>query len=373
MLGGGLLGVDGIGGGCRGEDEQNGQQRDELAQPARTAPYRGVFPGLGSQAGVEELAFPPGQRGIIAGRPVSGQGEAGTAVEDARIAVQRFPRAGRFGELAVQALPLPVLGQPVAQARPAADERFVGDLDAVPVEREQPAAGQVLQDEGDVRVGDVQLASCDAPFGVLGALTRHRQAEEQVPRDALLMRVQRGVQGLGRPRECVVDAAGGLESGQGQGVSPAPSPGLHQGVGQQRQYAHLAEGVGHQGGQQGALDRVTGADSGLDDGLTQLVGAHRPDHDLSVAQRLDQVRVARAVRVEVGPDAQHHPATTVLRPRGGQQRVDEPGALGLLGAEGEDLLELVHHQHQLGLAGIVGQCLADQPMQVARVGDEFGM
>ena len=187
------------------------------------------------------------------------------------------------------------------------------------------------------------------------------------------MRVQRGVQSLGRPRECVVDAAGGLEPAQGQGVSPAPSPGFHQGVGQQRQYAHLPEGVGHQGGQQGALDRVTGADGGLDDGLAQLVGAHRPDHDLSVAQRLDQVRVARAVRVEVGPDAQHHPATTVLRPRGGQQRVDEPGALGLVGAEGEDLLELVHHQHQLGLAGIVGQCLADQPMQVARVGDEFGV
>jgi hypothetical protein len=53
------------------------------------------------------------------------------------------------------------------------------------------------------------------------------------------------------------------------------------------------------------------------------------------------------VGVEVGADAQHDVAPGVLRPRRRDQRLGEPGALGVVAAQREHLLELVHHDQQI--------------------------
>ena len=65
----------------------------------------------------------------VIGRPVEGGGEAGAAVELALVAAGRVPLAAASRDVAAQAAALAVLLDPLAQARPFAQQRFVGDLD----------------------------------------------------------------------------------------------------------------------------------------------------------------------------------------------------------------------------------------------------
>ena len=65
----------------------------------------------------------------MVGGPVEGGGEAGAAVEGALVAAGRVPFGGALGDVAAQAAALAVLLDPFAQARPFAQQRFVGDLD----------------------------------------------------------------------------------------------------------------------------------------------------------------------------------------------------------------------------------------------------
>ena len=64
------------------------------------------------------------------GGPVECGGEAGAAVELALIAPCRVPFGRRLGDVAAKPAPFGVLFDPLAQARPFAQQRLVGDLDA---------------------------------------------------------------------------------------------------------------------------------------------------------------------------------------------------------------------------------------------------
>ena len=81
------------------------------------------------------------------------------------------------------------------------------------------------------------------------------------------------------------------------------------------------------------------------DRLPDLLGRHRPEHDLPGLQRGGQARVAQGLVVEVGAERQDH------RGFHGQlaDRGDELPPLLLVLAAGEDRLELVH-DHVPGLA-----------------------
>jgi hypothetical protein len=267
---------------------------------------------------------------------------------------------------------LPVLGEPVTQSGPAPDQRFVGNLHAVPVEGQQAVLGQAVQHLPDVRVRAGEFRVRDASLGVLGALAERGQTQEEQPGQALLRRSQGGIGGLGGPGERVVDATGRLETGEREHGPAAPSPSLQQRVRQQREYAHPVVRAGHELGEQGALDRVSGPHGRFGDGPAQFVQGHRPDHDLGVVERRHQLRVTGTVGVEVGPHAQHHPAPAALLTCGGEQGVDEPGAFVGLSAEREDLLELVHHQQQFGSAGLRSERLPDDAVQPAGVGGQLG-
>jgi hypothetical protein len=152
------------------------------------------------------------------------------------------------------------------------------------------------------------------------------------------------------------DAAGAFIVGEGEGFSSPAAPGLVQGVRQQRQHSR-AEGPGLAGahlGQQGP-DQVV-IDDGVcllgwfGDGHPQLPPGHRRDQ-VPVLDRVGQLRVVRALGLEVSAHAQHDQRRgCLIRPvPGGGGRVqgaDERPPLPLIGALGEQLLELVDHQQQ---------------------------
>ena len=71
----------------------------------------------------------------MTGSPVESGGEAGAAVELALLASGRVPVGRRPRDVVAQPTPLGVLFDPLAQARPFAQQRLVSDLDASPRRR----------------------------------------------------------------------------------------------------------------------------------------------------------------------------------------------------------------------------------------------
>jgi hypothetical protein len=84
------------------------------------------------------------------------------------------------------------------------------------------------------------------------------------------------------------------------------------------------------------------------DGHPQLPVGHRGDQ-VAVLDRVGQLRVVGAAGFEIGPHTQHNQRGRVSARRGGAARVQgghECPALLLVGALGEQLLELIDHQQQ---------------------------
>jgi len=79
------------------------------------------------------------------------------------------------------------------------------------------------------------------------------------------------------------------------------------------------------------------------------------------------------VRVKVGAHTQHHPYPAVGGTGSGQQCRDERSALGAIDAEGENFLELVHHQQQRHIFGLIVQRLQHSEVQRARIGGQVAM
>ena len=111
---------------------------EEPAKPlARACLAIGPFVGLGDLAprelttGLEELALDVVEVVGVSDRPVQGGAEAGPAQQLGLVAITGRPRAGGVAEPLVQAAAFDVVLEPLAQARPLAQERFVAHLDGV--------------------------------------------------------------------------------------------------------------------------------------------------------------------------------------------------------------------------------------------------
>ena len=104
------------------------------------------------------------------------------------------------------------------------------------------------------------------------------------------------------------------------------------------------------------VDRQARAAGRQLDRAPQLVAAHRPDQHVVGAHESRQLGIDGAAAVEVGADGHQHERAPAYIAGRSDELVDERRALGLVAAEGEDLLELVdrHDQPASGAASAVG-------------------
>jgi hypothetical protein len=257
------------------------------------------------------------------------------------------------------------VGEPgVPQQRPRGQQHLVAELDGASGEGEQPFGGEGLQHLLHVlglsrafALGQVRPGRPAGGVDAVGA--GGGQPQEHLPGRGLLGRGEMVVGALGAGGDRAVDAAGPVIVGQGEGVPGPGPPGLVQGVRQQRQGAG-AEGAGlagaHLGQQQVGqvvLDLRAGFLGRLGDRHPQLPLGHRR-HQVPVLDRVSQLRVVRAPGLKIGAHPQHDQRRrglvwAVAGCSGRVQRGDERPPLPLLGALGEQLLELVHHQQQPSL------------------------
>ena len=331
--------------------------------------------------GPQELAF-QGIQGL-GGRPGPLQrlGQSRPAIQLACILPAPLPFQGAFGQVTLQAQPLPVFVQPLAQGRPFSDQCLMGYLGvsfagftlgcgSQPGGGHQAGVGQGLEHgiHGGLLLGQGdQLAQRRPAAGVLRPFAQFSQAQEDMPGDVLLL----GRQGL-------VDSFSGLGNrpaqparrgvpGQGQAAALAALPGFQQGVREQRQRPRLIADIPQHQVNQAVFQFPAAILGGQLDGLAQFSSAHRPDVLLIFFQCLEQGGVPGAVMVEVGPQGDHQQrGPGGLVGGGGEQVVDKGFALGGVFAGGEGFLELVDHQQQFFAAQALEQARGGQ-IQAARL------
>lgn len=174
-------------------DCQHGAERG--GERAAPAPGPGGGPLLRRpllRRGGQEGRLLGGQTVVVVARAREqflGPRQAGAPVERARVAGVLQPGAGGVGQLPVVAQPLPVRVDPLAQPRPAGDERLVGELHSGVVGGQQPGPGQPPGDGPHVGVlppGHLLPAEWAAGVGV--ALAGLDHAQEQVPGGVRLRR-----------------------------------------------------------------------------------------------------------------------------------------------------------------------------------------
>src|SRR5262245_33775832 len=189
------------------QDADPGEQRPEAAVAAALALGLTL---AGGPALLEEGALELVQLRVVARRPVERRGEASAAVELGRVAPGVAPLAGGSDQVLVKPAALGVLGKPVAQARPLAKQRLVGDLGRPLVDGEQATLGQHGEGPGGALVAvELELvegnAAADEALRLLvvgaGEAEQHRARPEPLGRSEALVGV------LGKARYRAADAA----------------------------------------------------------------------------------------------------------------------------------------------------------------------
>ncbi|GHJ23740.1 hypothetical protein TPA0909_53540 [Streptomyces albus] len=118
--------------------------------------------------------------GVGAAEEFGRLGQSAAPVERPGVAVQLLPAVGGLGESAVGAQPFAVLVDPAAEPGPGGDEGFVGEIDGVPVQGEQPGGDETFEYVAAARAARrvaavaLQLGAGRRAPGVPGPLRRGR-------------------------------------------------------------------------------------------------------------------------------------------------------------------------------------------------------
>jgi hypothetical protein len=152
---------------------------------------------------------------------------------------------------------------------------------------------------------------------------------------------------LGKPRNGALDAAAARVGGVAQAPPVALAPQLEQSGREQRQSAGPALDVAQQRLDELGFDDQSDALRRALDRAAELVARHRPDEHVICAEQLREPRIGGAAAIEVRADGEDDD-----RPGAGgtDERVGELGALRVVPAGCEDLLELVDRQDAAPLA-----------------------
>ena len=142
--------------------------------------------------------------------PPAGPVQAASPVQSADVQVIAIPRRRGLFDVLPDEVARPVLIDPVAQARPCADECLMGDLDSVPGLREQSAARVRVEDRSDIYwIAAVaqQVFAAHGPAGVIASVADLDKAEEDRAGAVPACGIQTVEGPLGSDRDRVLDAA----------------------------------------------------------------------------------------------------------------------------------------------------------------------
>ena len=339
-----------------------GAQQERAQPPVLDALARRLALGRGL-ARSHELALQAVHLVRALGAELERRRQPGAPVQIAAVPPACVPLAGGHAQMAVQPPPHAILLEPPPVARPLAQQRLVRELDRPGADGHQPGVGQRGQHR--LGVGDAMdlHQRHAAPLG--GALTEVGEPQQDLPGHGALALGQPHIGGLGDPRH---PAAHPSRRAVRLDAKHAPVPGLpqlEQGGRQQRQGPGFIPDLGDEHVDQAVLDLEPRPGSRPLDHLPELRRVHRTDQGMAAAEQLGELRIGAQPAVEVGPKRAQHERPPLVLARGVHEPIEELAALGLLGARGEQLLELVDRDHDPLLAAQARQDVLRQPAEHA--------
>jgi len=136
-------------------------------------------------AGCQELCFEAAEIVGAVGRPLARRAKPRAAIQRGAIAPEGVPLARGVGQAAVHEQADAITVNPATKPRPAADQRFVGDIDdllsgLVTVCGQQPRVDEPAEDlvEAVIALGVRELMARCSPAGVLGPFAGLCEAQQ---------------------------------------------------------------------------------------------------------------------------------------------------------------------------------------------------
>ena len=294
--------------GRKGDDEEQSHRDRQSPQPAGAAASPVEIGSLVGAPGLEELLLEGVEVGGVGGGPVVGGGEAAAAVEAFRLAARGVPVVRGVGELLVHAAAVAVVVEPCGQARPFAQQRFVGDFGGLLVGGDEPSFDEGGEHFRRGRVTGGELVEAGAPTHVAGCVVfgGPGEAQEHLARDALLVGVEVVVDTVGEARDGGAHTAGLRVGHEGEAATAPAFPHLEQRGRQQGERAGFAGDVGGDRVGESYFEREPGVTRGRLDGAADLVVAHRAHEHVVALEPIGQRGVARARAVVVSAQGRDH-------------------------------------------------------------------
>ena len=331
----------------RGEEEREGaEQRHEtpvVPRVATCAGLEGASFGRGLlRGGVEKFLLDSRQLAVGLLAPLERGLQPGTAVQLGVRSAERVPPVGGADEMPKHPLPGDVLFEPRTQPRPSPGECFVGDLERLVLGGEQTRADH--QADHVLASGLAEERSAGDPIAHRVAVGRRAdEAQQHRAQAGTLAGRQTVVEPVGGSGDRSPNAAAVAVTGDGQRLSVPPAPRFGKRMRQQRQAARLPLAVADQQVDEPVLEPEPGQERRLFDRLTQGLSC----------QRGEEVKTMLGEAAQLGVDAE--PAELVAA-HGDDDRRRFEGVSGERLAEradrldgqsvGEELLELIDHQHR---------------------------
>jgi hypothetical protein len=223
-----------------------------------------TLPVVERHAGVQEITLQCVQIALAVLAPLQGLRQARAPKQGLVFSMKALPLTRRLIQSSVRSQCGAVVIQPLPQARPVANQSFVGDLDRALV---CPRVGRGdEQTRPRQRIDDsFRFVTCSAhryqfghrctPARVLSTVAWLSQSKEQTLGDGLLSSREMAVDAFGTLRERPLDSADARITLERQRVASTMAPQLHQRILQQRQRARLAGHVIHDRIHQAGLER----------------------------------------------------------------------------------------------------------------------
>ena len=294
----------------------------------------------------EERALELVQLGVVLASPVERARKPGAAVQLGRVTVRVLPFLGRPDDVSVEPAAFRVLLQPLAQPRPLAEQRLVGDLERLLAHSHETAVGENRHDASSILVRlELELRERRAAAdGVVAVDARQPQEDPAGGLRCSGVKPSYASSAIRATAPRTPPLSRYVSSRQRPTVTVLPE--LDERRGEQGQPARLVDDVGDEGVHERGLDVQAGAARGQLDRAPQVVRLHRADEDVVLRELGGERGEGRKAAVEVGPDGDDD---RLVR-RGTRERVEEDHALGLVAAEREDLLELIDDEQELRAA-----------------------
>src|SRR5436305_4637191 len=313
----------------------------------------------------------------VARGPLLGLAQPGTLVQKRRIELVVGPLGCRLFQASAGPQVFCILLNPLLETIPIPDQCLMGQLDGgalLLIGRQQASFGETVEN-GFVRFWvrrRRKLVDTPAPLGCPSLLVDLDQAQKDLSAGFALRVVEAREDLFGVLLQGAGHAAGRVITlDREPPATLAALPERKESMLEQRQRSRLRFNLVQQEIGKPPFELTTRGVGRTFDGAAQFIAGHRTDESLVLRDGRPQIRVGVAAAVEVGPQSEDDDRPALRLPGRLQKVGDECPPVRLVGAEGEDLFELIDEDQEALIGRSPAQGVAGGEVEHPRIRAEI--